>query len=474
MPFEMNKSVFVLLLWFIFIASVAYIIPYYSNDYRYMFVEGTNDFVSCFSDVFVSQFRHYFSWGGRSVAHVIAQSLLYMGKAFSAVIQGLCYLILIYLIYVHALGKLVNPLKLRMLPVLFICAALWFFLRAYAEVVFMLVSSCNYMFTTTYVLIFLLPFRFDFSGSFKKEKGFIFAIFMFVFGVISGWSNENTAFALCSVTGILCLYNIFYKKKFYLWQLLGTAGLCIGFLLLTLAPGNAVRFNQMISNHELHFNYFEHMQEAAVIFMLTQLLTLPLTLSYAYLYYKVKKYNLEYANKHNLRGLVYIFMIGFVSLAIMVFSPNFPARSATPFCICLIICTLGVYFVLESSGVKICKRFVTLISYAAAYVVIFVTASNALTGTVMLHHEDERRQKTIEALSEQGVTDPVLPSFNVQPSRYIFVGDISDSKQYFANIHVARYYKLHSVLGTCHVKKNTFLIDLYYYQDFKKTVCLLH
>ena len=465
-----NKSLLLLLVWFLFVTSVCYIIPYYSNDYRYMFIEGTDELIDSVKDVFVSQYTHYFTWGGRTPAHFIAQLLLLSGKLVSALAGGLCYILLVYLIYVHALGRLVNPLRLKFVPLLFIFASLWFFLRAYAEVVFMLVSSCNYMFTTVYVLIFMLPYRFSFSEGIKEDKGILFALFMLILGVLAGWSNENTSFALCAVTGILCIYNLFYKQKFFLWQLVGTLGLCGGFLLLTLSPGNVVRFGKMGGN----FNYIEHIQDAAIIFILTLILSIPLVIAYFYLFTRIKKANLELENKHNLRGIVYIFCVGFASLAIMVFSPNFPARSATPFCVCSIICVLGVYFILEESGIKICSNRVTMIFYTIVSLLIFITASNALYGTHLLHSEDYHRDRAIRALSEQGVTDPVVASYNVQPSRYIFVGDISDSRNYFANVHVARYYKLNSVLGTCHVKKNTFLIDLSYYQDFKKTVCLLH
>lgn len=145
------KSPIYLLAWFVFITACAYIIPYFSNDYRYMMIEGTQDLVSSFSDIVVSQYRHYFTWGGRTPPHVLAQLLLWGGKYVSAVGAGLCYLVLIYLIYVQAKGKRVNPFKLLILPVLFITVALWLCLRAYGEVIFMLVTSCNYLYTTTFI-----------------------------------------------------------------------------------------------------------------------------------------------------------------------------------------------------------------------------------------------------------------------------------------------------------------------------------
>ena len=154
-----SKSYIWLLIWGLFIGSCAYLIPYFTNDYRYLMIQGTDDLVKSFSDIIISQWRHYFEWGGRTPAHLIAQTLLYAGKGISAVASACCYITLILFIYYHAYGIKPTLKGLKFMPLFFITMSLWLFLRIYGEVVFMLVSSCNYMFTTTIVLIFLLPYR---------------------------------------------------------------------------------------------------------------------------------------------------------------------------------------------------------------------------------------------------------------------------------------------------------------------------
>ena len=62
----------------------------FGDDYIYSFVwQGNSMFVpltedavrvTSLKDIFVSQWLHYFTWGGRTVAHVLAQFFLWLGK----------------------------------------------------------------------------------------------------------------------------------------------------------------------------------------------------------------------------------------------------------------------------------------------------------------------------------------------------------------------------------------------------------
>ena len=90
-----TRSYCYLLLWFGLIIICSELTPYFANDYRYMLVQGTHDFISSYQDIWQSQYQHYFAWGGRSVAHTIAQVLLFWGKPLSAVAQACCYVLLL-------------------------------------------------------------------------------------------------------------------------------------------------------------------------------------------------------------------------------------------------------------------------------------------------------------------------------------------------------------------------------------------
>lgn len=466
------KSPIYLLAWFVFIAACAYIIPYFSNDYRYMMIEGTQDLVSSFSDIVVSQYRHYFTWGGRTPPHVLAQLLLWGGKYVSAVGAGLCYLVLIYLIYVQAKGKRVNPFKLLILPVLFITVALWLCLRAYGEVIFMLVTSCNYLYTTTFILAFLLPYRFSINAD-NCKKSVPFAIMMFLLGIIAGWCNENTGFAICAANFLLCLY-LYKVKKLSFWHITGFVGTCIGFLVLVLSPGNNARLEMMETTGS--FNYFSHLAVTLDIFFLTLLEELPLILSLVYLLfiaYKNKFFSkdkfAEY--KNDFIGVLYLFIFGFASLAIMIFSPNFPARTATPFTCALIACISGVYFILNKEDIKVMPKTMTVSLYTLSFVYILVTGENALGGLLKVKQDMVERDYEIQQQLDAGVKDLVVSPLTVETSRYIFVADVRTKPTFFANEILSRFYHVNSIVRTCDFAKNVKHSDLIIYQHYGEPVC---
>ena len=77
---------------FIFMFIFNYLSPIsFGDDYVYSFVwTGQSIYeplphnasrVESWQDLFNSQWSHYFTWGGRTVAHVLAQFFLWKGKA---------------------------------------------------------------------------------------------------------------------------------------------------------------------------------------------------------------------------------------------------------------------------------------------------------------------------------------------------------------------------------------------------------
>lgn len=440
-----SKSYLWLLLWGLFIGSCAYLIPYFSNDYRYLMIQGTDDVVESFSDIVVSQWRHYFEWGGRTVAHLIAQFLLFMGKAFAACASALCYVTLVLFIYYHGLGIKPTLHKLKFLPLLFITMSLWLFVRIYGEVVFMLVSSCNYMFTTTIVAIFLLPYRLSISAD-KAQSSILRALAMFILGVLSGWCNENTGFTVCLVIGILGLY-LLIKKRLVLWQITGGIGAGIGFLLLVLSPGNEARLQFM---EDEGFNFWGHLPAALSIYGYTLLEHLPLLLALIYLSYKAFKAQLN--RTYAWYGAWWLFLMAFSALSIMIFSPNFPARSAAPFTIFLIPAILAFANLLKSQGVAFINKAMTKLLVVLSLIYAVPTMANTLYCYKIANEDNVKRSEEIQAQIDAGVRDLVVKPMRVMTSKYVFVGDVRAQKQYFGNLIIAKFYHVDSIRRSCNYK----------------------
>ncbi len=460
------KTNIYLLIWFSYIVLFAFLIPYYSNDFRYMLIEQTDDVVTNFYDILVSQYRHYFTWGGRTPPHVLAQTLLLCGKYVSSLATGLCYLSLVYLIYVFGVGRKISPLRLPLIPVVFITIGLWICLRAFGEVFFMLVSSCNYLYTTVFIMAYLLPFRFS-IGQDGSRHGIYFAVLMFVLGVIAGWCNENTGFAICFVTGLMGLYFLIHKRL-TLWQFTALAGMGIGFLILVLSPGNSARLNSM---EKSHFEYASHIFKALQIFALTMAETLPLILAYVLLRYKVHSSKLDVSESKQLYGSYYALAVGFSSLFIMVFSPNFPARTAAPFTFFTLAACIALYDILRRNSVSVLGKKGTLGIIALSFVFIGATATNAVGALKVARADRVIEEEAIKTQIAEGKKDLILPISHVMTSRYIFVSEPKVSTTHFANVILARYYHVNTITKKCDFSHGLPHSDLMYFQRYGKEVC---
>ena len=86
-----KRGLLVLLGIYLFLYILNWLTPLgFGDDYLYSFVWQGNAMnvplpanavrVSSFSDLLASQWSHYLTWGGRSVAHTIAQFFLWKGK----------------------------------------------------------------------------------------------------------------------------------------------------------------------------------------------------------------------------------------------------------------------------------------------------------------------------------------------------------------------------------------------------------
>jgi len=70
---------------------------------------------------------------------------------------------------------------------------------------------------------------------------------MFLLGVFAGWCNENTSGGGILIVILMLLYCKIFCKKIRNWMVSGLVGSIIGFLFMTLSPGNSVRSEYALS-----------------------------------------------------------------------------------------------------------------------------------------------------------------------------------------------------------------------------------
>lgn len=437
------RSYCYLLLWFGIIAMISNLTPYFANDFRYMMIQGTQDPVTSFADIVLSQYRHYFEWGGRSVAHVIAQTLLWWGKPASAVAQALCYVTLVLFIYFNAFG--IRPtLHLRAMPLFVITLFLFLQLRVYGEVVFNIVSSANYLWTTTLVLIFLLPYRISMAREITARPYLLWP-FMFIFGVIAGWTNENTAAAVATSLGLYLLWCL-KNGKLKLWQSIGYAGFLIGFALLIFAPGNQARLDSM---EEHGFDAVEHSIGAIDIFFESLLVCSLLIISVIFLRQKVRSKFLHVSYPVYYNAGMWFAYTGLFSLFLMIFAPNFPARAATPFTIFMIVALVALSKPLLDRHKDLFRPKVKALLITVPTIFMLCALGNALWCTITLNNDQKLRTQELITQIEEGKKDITLSPMHVYTYKYVYVADVRANPQYWTNKIITKYLEVNSVVRNC-------------------------
>ena len=451
-----TRSYCYLLLWFGIIVMGVVLTPYFANDYRYFLVQGTGELVSSVSDIFVSQYRHYFEWGGRTVAHVIAQFLLWWGKPLSGIVQGLCYVLLILFIYYNAYG-LKPTLRVRFVPIFIISLLLLLQLRRYGEVVFNIVSSANYLYTTMLVLIFLLPYRISMER--EVNGSWYLAPLMLLLGVLAGWTNENTAAAVAAGLGLYLIYCL-KERKLTLWQVVGYAGFLIGFALLVLAPGNRARLDSM---EDGGFDYLRHTLGALGIFCESLVMCALLIGAGIYLWLRVRKFMLQYTLPGTYHGAMWFIYTGFFSLVLMIFSPNFPARSATPFVVFTIIGIMSLSAIVLERYRSILPRKVERSLLLVGGALMLAIVVNIIYCAVVLNNDHRIREAEVLTQLEEGKRTLVVSPLHVQNFKYLYVADVRADPDYWTNHIVADFLKVDAVMRTCDYAPSALPIDLLFF-----------
>jgi hypothetical protein len=228
--------------------------PIVIDDFAFQYSFANGQRISTITDIFDSLHAGYLNIGGRTVADFFAQFfLMFENKIIFNIFNTLVYFIFIILIHFHIKANLIFNSWLFLALNIF----LWIFIPAWGQDFLWLTGSCVYLWTTTIVLLFLLPFRLKLEHKDFRMKKILLVLF-FPFAVIAGWTNENSGAA---VLFMLIVYFIVQKmrknkntsKGTGLFEILGAIGFLTGYLILILAPGNYVRLGSFERRHAVFF-----------------------------------------------------------------------------------------------------------------------------------------------------------------------------------------------------------------------------
>lgn len=264
------------------------------------------------TDIFESQWWHYFNWGGRSITHSLLQLILMCGDMFANILNMAATFTLSFLIC-----KVAGKTNFK-----YFCIAFFLLIALNTDIkqsMFWQSGSVNYLYSTNWILLFLLVYlRQVKEPEAKKIAGIEYWIA--VLGLITGWSNENMGPACFIASVIVVLYFLYVlKRKPPVWMWIGAITSLIGSVLVILAPGNFVR-SETIENGSIGTMLYERFFMMATGGMSYLFLTLLFIILFVLIYFRT-------GNK--LQPFHVVLMITFVlAYGAMVLSPTFPNRAS--------------------------------------------------------------------------------------------------------------------------------------------------
>ncbi|WP_029904793.1 DUF6056 family protein [Prevotella sp. 10(H)] len=290
--------------------------PLISDDFSYMFIYGENTRIASVSDIVQSQINHYHLWGGRSVAHFIAQVLLLLPSYITDLVTSVVYMLYVVLIYYHIKGHSKHSLSLFIV----INLAIWFLQPVFGDTILWITGSANYLWCTFIILLFLLPYRLYKGNKQNIPISVLSSFVLLVSGIIAGWTNENTAGAMIL---IIILFFFYYRSKnikIPVWGICGLIGAIAGYAILIFAPGNleragesAITFYTVIYRiFNCTLTFFFYSGTALLVCLITFIL--------------YNKFHREEKNNKFKLSLIY-FIAAIAAVYAMLFSPTFPRRA---------------------------------------------------------------------------------------------------------------------------------------------------
>ena len=260
-----------LALLFLYMLAVNFLMPLHRDDYWYSLIWGTMDKLAVWPDVFQSMYAHYLTHGGRMTAYVTLSSFLLVGKAWYNLFNAFLYVALIVLMYWHSQRQITWRFQPHIL--LLLITFTWLGLPHFAEVTIWMAGACTYLFTAVLILAFFLPYHFQALGRGLWQGGFGASVGMLILGVLAGWGIENTSATTAFVS--VCATFYFYKKKqLQTWMLAGCLGAVAGMVMLVIAPGNYVRFDDSKTKLLYHFTNLIAAGAEALLYVLPVVLFL--------------------------------------------------------------------------------------------------------------------------------------------------------------------------------------------------------
>ena len=393
----LNEKNIILFTIFISMLTLNYLYPYISDDYTYMYKYDNFERIKNIRDIFFSMKDHYFLWGGRVLAHSLASVFLLLPKNIFNICNSIMYTIFIYMIYL--IGRRNNKDNYNYLFIIHLL--IWFINISFGEVTLWLTGSCNYLWTSVIILLFLYLFH-------KENKN---VIIFSILGILAGMCNENFSLSIIFVCILFVIFNKNYRNKN---NYIGIIFLIIGYLFLFLAPGNFIRASAGVNN---------------IITITQKILYLIKVFSLLIIFILLLSYVLYKKNKLKKDYLIYI-LGSIICILFLVVAPTFSLRATIGTLIYNLIIIIDILFSFKFD----LNKYIYLI----LGIIYLISYLYTLQDTYNLN-------KYINNLNNFKNKDVVINRYKRTTKRVINLDMFNSYKNDIINKKIAKYYHLKSI-----------------------------
>lgn len=427
--------------------------PLFTDDWEYSFIHRlyscenkgnvSNERINSITDILNSQYLHYFEWGGRSVNHIIAQLLLYIGSPINKIINSLAFILLLLVLSLLSKKK-TSPLRVS--TVLLILLLFFFTIPALGSTILWITGSANYLWGTLILLLFIIPYKNYVESESKSinNQSYFKTIYLFFGGIIAGWTNENTVASVIFILVFFIYYLKKEKKKIHIWVYTGVIGLILGFSSMIFAPGNFERYKVSISELGLT----EHSRLELIIKQFLGAVSGILFYTYPLFFILILTFiiYLFYGKRDTRRGVLSLtfFIASILSLLAMSLSPSFPERAWFG-----IICFHIISIVILYNSVNFENKLLNIIRIYSLLFFTIVMLGLYISGYKDLYRANlifQKRATYIKEQKDKHLKNIVFKREVKSKSRINNVYDLTNNPNHWTNCFYARFYDVDSII----------------------------